>query len=86
MAIINRIHTIHPRLDPRACFGRGLRLTPILVLGLLPLLLLAGCRTEHKWHQKATLVVETPTGLRSGSSVVEVTARCWTVSEPGSLV
>ena len=43
----------------------------ILVLCLAAL---AGCRTEHQWRQKTTLTVETPSGPRSGSSVVEVTA------------
>lgn len=35
-------------------------------------LVLAACREDHSWHQKLTLVVETPTGPVSGSSVVEV--------------
>jgi len=39
-----------------------------LVLGL------TGCRDKHDWHQRLTVRVETPQGVRSGASVVEVTA------------
>lgn len=45
-------------------------------LWLLPLLfMLSACLDHHEWHQKQTVVVDTPSGEVSGSSVVEVTAR-----------
>jgi len=46
----------------------------LIALGLLPLLLLPGCRTRHDWAQKTTLTMETPQGQITASSVVEVTA------------
>jgi hypothetical protein len=33
---------------------------------------LSACRENHSWHQKLTLVVDTPQGEVTGSSVVEV--------------
>jgi len=33
---------------------------------------LSGCRTQYSWHQKLTIVVETPRGARSGTSVVGI--------------
>ena len=45
-----------------------------LFLLALPLLALTGCRVRHDWHQKLTLVVQTPAGEVSGSAVVGVTA------------
>ena len=41
---------------------------------LLALACLAGCRVEYDWHQKLTVVVETPAGERQGGAVVEVRA------------
>ena len=35
---------------------------------------LAGCRDKHEWHQKLTVVVDTPSGEVSGSSTIEVRA------------
>jgi len=50
------------------------RLTAV-VAALVLLTALAGCwQTKHAWHQKLTLVVETPTGEVSGSAVVGITA------------
>jgi hypothetical protein len=43
-----------------------------VVLALPALLALPGCSENHSWHQKLTLVVATPQGEVSGSSVVEV--------------
>jgi hypothetical protein len=45
-----------------------------LLIVALGLLALTGCRDRHDWHQKLTLVVETPAGDVSGSAVVAVTA------------
>ena len=45
------------------------RLLPLLLLLVLP-----ACRKEHQWHQATTVTVETPSGERSGTAVVEVTA------------
>jgi hypothetical protein len=45
-----------------------------LFLVALPLLALTGCRDRHEWHQKLTLVVQTPAGEVSGSAVVAATA------------
>ena len=50
--------------------GRGLRLS----LAMLTTLSLAGCQDRHEWHQKLTVVVDTPSGEVSGSSVIEVKA------------
>ncbi|MEE9314665.1 MAG: hypothetical protein V3V02_08440 [Rhizobiaceae bacterium] len=42
-------------------------------LMLLALLLLAGCTSDTTtWHQKFTVTVETPDGIKTGSSVIEV--------------
>jgi hypothetical protein len=56
----------------RACSAvkRGLALP----LALSALLGLASCRDSYEWRQKLTVTVETPSGERSGSSVVDVTA------------
>lgn len=35
----------------------------------------AGCQDQHGWYQKLTVVVDTPAGEISGSSIVEVRAR-----------
>ena len=51
----------------------SLRLMGRLAL-FLSLLVLAGCRDQHDWRQKLTVVVETPAGERSGAAVVEVRA------------
>jgi hypothetical protein len=45
-----------------------------LLLLALCLFALTGCRDRHEWHQKLTLVVQTPAGEVSGSAVVAVTA------------
>lgn len=36
---------------------------------------LAGCQDRHEWHQKLTVVVSTPSGKVSGSSVAAINAR-----------
>ena len=36
--------------------------------------LLAGCQDKHEWHQKLTVVVDTPSGKVSGSSVIAIEA------------
>lgn len=46
---------------------------PALLL-VLCFLTLTGCRDRHEWHQKLTLVVQTPAGEVSGSAVVGVSA------------
>ena len=35
---------------------------------------LAGCQDKHEWHQKLTVVVDTPAGKVSGSSVIAINA------------
>lgn len=35
---------------------------------------LAGCRDRYEWNQKLTVTVETPSGERSGSGIVQVVA------------
>ena len=45
---------------------------PRLALFLLPVLALAGCTQHFAWHQKLTVVVETPAGEVSGASVTAV--------------
>ena len=35
---------------------------------------LAGCQDKHEWHQKLTVVVDTPSGKVSGSSVIAIEA------------
>ncbi len=54
-------------------FGRrseGLAKPAIIILGIT--LALAGCSNYHHWHQKLTVVVDTPSGPVSGSAVTEV--------------
>jgi hypothetical protein len=43
-----------------------------MALALAAALTLIGCTENHSWHQKLTLVVDTPQGEVSGPSVVEV--------------
>ncbi len=50
--------------------GRSLRAAALLFAAIG----LSGCQDKHEWHQKLTVVVDTPSGEVSGSSVVEVTA------------
>lgn len=48
---------------------------PVLyLLGQMALLSLAFVREHHVWHQNLTVTVETPSGERTGSAVVEVRA------------
>ena len=54
----------------RSVFGRGLRLSLVLLMTLG----LAGCLDRYAWHQKLTVVVETPSGEVSGTSVIEIGA------------
>ncbi|MCD2175680.1 hypothetical protein [Rhizobium sp. C4] len=42
----------------------------ILLLIALRLLVLASCGRDYDWHQKLTVEVETPEGLKAGSSVM----------------
>jgi hypothetical protein len=49
---------------------RHFRLHPFV----LCLLALTGCSDEHEWHEKLTLVVQTPAGEVSGSAVIKVVA------------
>jgi hypothetical protein len=42
-----------------------------LALGLIAL---TGCSDEHEWHEKLTLVVQTPAGEVTGSAVIKVVA------------
>ncbi len=52
-----------------------LRTFCLVVIGIT---FLTGCIPErHAWHQKLTVVVDTPTGQVSGSSVVRVEAVFW---------
>jgi hypothetical protein len=46
---------------------------PALLLALC-LLALTACSDEHEWHEKLTLVVQTPAGEVSGSAVTKVIA------------
>ena len=57
-------------------------MTLVRLLPLLLLLVLPGCREEHQWRQATTVTVETPSGDRSGTAVVEVTA--WFGKVPAS--
>ncbi len=41
-----------------------------LIVIVLPLLVLTGCGKNYDWHQKLTVEVETPEGLKTGSSVM----------------
>ncbi|MEM5492082.1 hypothetical protein [Hoeflea sp. AS16] len=43
--------------------------------------LLAGCGNSNTWHQKLTVTVETPKGIKSASSVVSVTMHDTTGNE-----
>lgn len=45
-----------------------------LLAFLLLLSSISGCRDAYQWRQKMTIVVNTPHGMRSGSSVVQVSA------------
>lgn len=58
---------------------------PALFLALC-LLALTGCRDRHEWHQKLTLVVQTPAGEVSGSAVVAVTASFGNIPATGTEV
>lgn len=49
------------------------RFLPVLAVAMLAVAL-AGCHDCHEWNQKMTVVVETPRGERSGSSVVGIEA------------
>lgn len=56
------------------------RFLPVLAVAMLALAL-AGCGDPtYTWHQKMTVEVETPAGIRSGSSVIEVSAEIGTSS------
>jgi hypothetical protein len=57
-----------------------------LLLLTVPLLALTGCRDRHEWHQKLTLVVQTPAGEVSGSAVVAVTALFGNIPATGTEV
>jgi hypothetical protein len=50
--------------------GRGMNLRHFLTLAAL--LALTACKPHETWHQKLTLVVETPAGEVSGSAVIAV--------------
>lgn len=49
------------------------RFSPVLTVALL-VLAPAGCRDRYEWNQKLTVTVLTPSGERSGSSIVHVVA------------
>jgi len=49
----------------------GALLTGLLLL--MAALLLGGCGNSNTWHQKLTVTVETPEGVKSASSIVSVT-------------
>ena len=53
------------------------KLTRRAAIGVFSLVLLGltGCQSHYEWHQKLTMVVDTPDGPVSGSSVIEVRAR-----------
>ena len=53
---------------------RTRRLADWVVICILSAVL-AGCQSHYEWHQKLTVVVDTPDGPVSGSSVIEVRAR-----------
>lgn len=50
------------------------RLLPVLTVAMLALAL-AGCGNSYEWNQKVTVVVETPHGEQSGSSIQSVSYR-----------
>ncbi|MEX3012038.1 hypothetical protein [Hoeflea sp. TYP-13] len=52
----------------RSAIGRGVWLLVIVLMAIGA----TGCRDRNDWHQKLTVVVDTPSGQVSGSSVVEV--------------
>ncbi len=61
-----------PKLPPKTHATPTEMKRLLLILALLPL---AACGPEeYTWNQRMTLVVETPDGIVSGSSVVEVNA------------
>ena len=45
---------------------------PLLALAALVLPFLSACGPTHEWHQRLTIAVETPWGVRTGSSVTAV--------------
>lgn len=45
----------------------------ILLVAAIPWI--SGCQDEHQWNQKLTVVLDTPSGRISGSSIVAVQAR-----------
>ncbi len=47
-------------------------LAGVAVVIAVPLLVLNACVESYSWKEKVTLVVETPSGLKTGSSIVEV--------------
>lgn len=49
------------------------RFLSLLAVAMLALAL-SGCHDRHEWNQKLTVVVETPQGERSGSSVIGIEA------------
>ena len=53
------------------CVARGARLAVFAVAAVG----LAGCQDKYEWHQKLTVVVSTPSGKVSGSSVIAINAR-----------
>ncbi len=52
-----------------------MRKTALLALLIAVASGLSGCRSTHQWHQKLTVIVDTPTGRVSGSSVIAVNAK-----------
>ncbi len=52
------------------CIVRRARLVVLAVAAVG----LAGCQDKHEWHQKLTVVVDTPSGKVSGSSVIAISA------------
>ena len=60
------------RAEGRGNRPRGAGLKRVLFAVVLAGVTLSSCTRETSWHQRLTIVVETPTGEVSGSSVTEV--------------
>lgn len=58
------------------CMSHSMRTSWLPALAaLLAIFLLSGCDQRRDWHQKMSLTVETPDGVKSALSVIEVKSR-----------
>ena len=65
------LENMRVRASGFSVFRRGFQLS----LAVLVAMSLSGCQDRHEWHQKLTVVVDTPSGEVSGSSH-EVNGSC----------